>query len=90
MSNKLLAVLILAFATMTCYAGYGGHLEYNGNFHPGYDNTYHQDDNLYYHSEDAVVIGVPAANINPTYPYSCPLIQQCYPSGNCVETQDCN
>ena len=49
----------------------------NGN-NQGYD-VYHNDG--YYHGSNVYVA--------PTYPYTCPTVQQCFPNGACIQTQVC-
>lgn len=85
------------------FHGAGGAFHGGSNWGGGYHNaggwggSYHNDGDWDDHNGGAVIIGAPVGGYygpgyGYPYPYAspCPVVQQCYPSGSCIQVQQCD
>lgn len=96
-NNKLVYVFILAinllFICSGCYAEFRGGFNHPGgwNYHQDNSGYYQGGDNYYHPDNSAIIVGAPIEGYyGSSTPYTCPIVQQCYPNGNCVQSQVCN
>ena len=75
----------------------GGNFNQQGNnfYHNGANinqgNSFYRNGGVYNPGNNGVVVGAPIQGYyGGSTPYTCPVVQQCYPNGNCVQTQVCN